>query len=346
MYEFIENEVIDHVLASLKKKSSKLIRTGNSIFYNENIFEINFYRHLNIFSVVITKFSPNVKSKFLKKEKFKIDGGGRYSILKIKSVQEFISYIEIISTIITHSLKAGYYWLTEFVISELSKIQNRVASAFYSHLHKLFNNEIVNQIWLYVIVDDYGFYITNDNAITAAQQNINASHLQTTDSPQDLILQFATSILEYDKILTKIAIVENRSLLSEKFSKTPYSDTKVPLAESAIYASDSLIVFPLLREGSSKLSAGYNPSLNYIIEPVLKKERDAFKSIMEQNEKKLRNTLKELKQQNLIPRLSHETTIFEKFTKYIAFKPKFAGIEVDFKKIVSDLIQVHSNRRK
>jgi len=79
-------------------------------------------------------------------------------------------------------LESGYRWLAEYVKTSLDKLQSGAADDFYSYLRTLFSEQIVENLWLYAIVDKKGIYIPDTIARHvaikhASQKRLNISRV-------------------------------------------------------------------------------------------------------------------------------------------------------------------------
>jgi hypothetical protein len=211
-------------------------------------------------------------------------------------------------------LESGYRWLTEYVRATLNGLRTETTEALYSYLRQLFPAKIVDDIWLYAIVEQHGIYVPDSLAFQAAIERVSQRRIATSQSPVRLATDFSTRLIEFDKVFSKIAISQDSTVVG-RMVEAPYAGSGIELAEEAIYQSKEFVIQPLVREGKVLLSAAYPTPIRSLVEPVLKKEREQFRQIIKLRASSYYGMIQRLRDQRFL--LGVDPKLFEVFGAFL-----------------------------
>ncbi|MDZ7367237.1 MAG: hypothetical protein ONB43_15415 [candidate division KSB1 bacterium] len=259
----------------------------------------------NILQVTIQCIDQSKSDLVAKPFKIKFNSYGKYDEIHIRTDKVFLNYQSSIAEVCQSVLESGYRWLVERVKRMLNSIQSSAAENLYSHLRKLLPEQIVNQIWLYAITENKGIYIPDTIARKVALDKMSRRKLNVGESPIKLIADFSTTLIDFERTFSKIAIADDTNLIKD-FVNVPYTESGLQIAEAAIYQVSGYVIQPLVREGKTLLTTGYSIDLKTEVEPILKKESEEFRKIVEREKSKLSNIVRQLKEQTLPPALKAE----------------------------------------
>ncbi len=277
-------------------------------YYNNAIYILRMTEHSisnNILQVTIQCTDQSKSDLVTKPLKIKFNSYGKYNEVHIRVDKVMLNYQTSIAEVCQSVLEFGYRWLVEYVKRMLNSIQSRAAENLYSHLRTLFPEQVVNQIWLYAITENKGIYIPDTFARKIALDKISRKSLNVGESPIKLVADFSTTLVDFERTFSKIAITEDTSLTKD-FVNVPYTESGLQIAEAAVYQVSGYVVQPLVREGKTLLTTGYSSDLKGEVEPILKKESEEFRRILEREKSRLSSIVKQLNDQMLPPALKAE----------------------------------------
>lgn len=327
------NDEISQLAANAKKEISistnQIVSLGGG-HYQPKVSIQNGHLTLTVSNI------QKAKQSFVRKKSVAIEGYGRVVKVSIKLDEIFTDWIEHLLAISSKVIEANYDWLLSRLNSSLNDIQDSLADKLYFQTYQVISKDLANRVWFYVVVDGYGFYLTSNNSRLSALENIKKSDLDVNQSPIELLTTFNSKLLPYDILLTKIAVSENKSLVSS-LSGLKYSKSGVPTSEKAIYMEDELAVIPLVNEDNLKMTVGVIPQLKRYVEGPLSEQRNSYLKILNKSAKSLRSVVKELKSQDTLPKLKEDITMLEKGLDYFELKPNFFGFGINLNKVISDI---------
>jgi hypothetical protein len=252
---------------------------------------------------------------------FTFESRGRYSEVRLKTPERMLAHRDALGKVASTVLEAGYRWLSEFVQMALNSLEDRTADELYSHLRQIFSRKIVENIWLYAIIDEHGIYIPDRFARGVAESRAGKRSLTTSRSPLELMVDFSTKILDYEDLFSKTAVREDRTIVGE-VGKAPYAASGIHLAEEIIMELDLMVVQPLVKEGRTLLVAGYPTQLRAEVEPVLIRERERIRIILEKGAGALRQLISTA-EKNRVNLGENNSSLLERISDAKWFEVKF-----------------------
>lgn len=338
------------ILAELEKL--RFVRSSDSDFqYDGEQYELRTSRPENEPHVlIIAVASINPHSQLLEEPvTVKLDSKGRFAELRLKSTHRFQSHQETWATALKKVFEGGYRWLAELVRTTLDSSEDRAARELYSSLRTLFSEKVVDNIWLYAIVDERGIYIPDTLARLVASDRASKRVMRTSKSPLEVVVEFCTRVLDYEDLFSKRAIREDRTILGE-VQNAPYAGSGIQVSEEVIMELELMVIQPLVRDGKTLLVAGYPTHLRDTIESVLTNERERFRQIIDRGATALRRIVRTAEQNGLDPETqgkSYLERLLER-AEWLEFKPRIAGIGigVDGKHLIGEAAKYWRSRRE
>jgi len=351
LLDFARDAVIQELKLELAERdvNFKVVSPKRFLFKNE-VYEIKITEYAyndNILQIAIRRLNSRA-SKLLKRPlRAKIDSLGRYAEFQVFIEQALAEFQSTVGEVCVVVLEAGYRWLAEYVRTALDGLQNRIADDLYSHLRQLFSEELVENIFLFGIVDKSGIYLLDDLGRRAALER--AARRKVTDalSPIEVVTNFSTTVVELERLLSKKAIAEDITL-EGSFLESAYAETGLNLSAIVIYESSQFVVQPVVREGNTLLVAAYPPKIRSSVEPILQRTRRDFERITEQGASTLRTVMRNVLHQGSLPRLKLNNPIpsWQEKTDYLELKPNVFGIGINLNNIMRDLFAFYRREKK
>lgn len=261
---------------------------------------------------------------------------GRITDVHVTTDKTFVREREMIAETARSVLEAGYLWLAEHIKTLLMGEQNTASDNLYSHIRSILPPQIANEIWLYMIADKEGVYVTDIVARERALERASGRLTCANISPIEIVTDFCTRRTDFELTYSKVAISEDLTLEGE-FAKAPYIESGVHITEAAIYVSEQHVIQPLVREGKTYLSAAYPSRLRSTVEPILKRERNNFRHIVAHRASAFRRILSGLGNYVSCPDYD--------FKNWLELKPNIAGIGLNINQIVADLTRRRTSRK-
>jgi hypothetical protein len=151
------------------------------------------------------------------------------------------------------------------------------------------------------------------------------------------MVEFCTTVLDLSDLFSKTAIREDRTILGE-VENAPYAGSGIQVAEEIIMELDLMVVQPLVREGKTLLVAGYPTQLRSSIEPVLTKERERLRQIVDRGATALRSIVSTAEKHKLALNIQEKSQLerLVERAEWLEFKPRipFTGLALDGKYII------------
>ncbi len=212
-----------------------------------------------------------------------VDAQSPYSRFGFRLDSSLETLNEELTFIITKSLESFSRWFGGFIRSIILSGRNQVVDVLYSHVRSLFSEKIADQIYLYALMKRKGVYIFDslslENAIRAMNRGVKG--LNTT--PLQLINALAFKQLPFEELAAAVAIPEDKTVQLSKSEVEIKGHKKaggMGLPELALYATEDLVIQPLVIKGKLLLEAAYHPTIREQVEMTLKRERMNFTSIL------------------------------------------------------------------
>jgi hypothetical protein len=302
--------IIREIQLIAEETGSNFVGSDSQYFlYDYNTFYIKAsenQRYNNLLEVIVNSVDRRKSMLAKKSTTVSLDTLGRFNKVHIKTSAVFENNQSSFAQIVRVILESGYYWLTERVRVTLNDFHQQTSEDLYSYLRQLFPEQIVNHIWLYAVVNNRGLYIPSALNREFAFKRVSRRLLDVKDSPIKLAADFSTRLIEFDKLFCKLTYAQGQTMVFN-FDRAKYASSCFHIAEEAIYQSNTFVSQPLVREGKTLLSAAYPVSLRDSIEPILTRERENIKSILEKKHKILSDIVEKLREKhflnNLLPKL-------------------------------------------
>ncbi len=295
----VETTTLDQIRAlSIEADVRFVTGPSPSFVYDNMIYEIRTLEHPTHFNSL----------------RIVIRSTGKYVEVRVTTDRAFLACQSLIAEAAVLVLESGYRWLTEYVRATLNGLRTETTEALYSYLRQLFPAKIVDDIWLYAIVEQHGIYVPDSLAFQAAIERVSQRRIATSQSPVRLATDFSTRLIEFDKVFSKIAISQDSTVVG-RMVEAPYAGSGIELAEEAIYQSKEFVIQPLVREGKVLLSAAYPTPIRSLVEPVLKKEREQFRQIIKLRASSYYGMIQRLRDQRFL--LGVDPKLFEVFGAFL-----------------------------
>lgn len=273
--------------------------------FDGNIYQLKIVEYPtdnSVLSLIIQSTNPE-KANFIRKATtVKFESLGRFNEIRVSTDEIFYSVQTVLAETVQCVFESGYRWLAEYIRLSLDKIRSCTTVDVYSHIRKVLPEHIARQVWLYAIIEKNGIYIPDAVAFNSALNAASERKFLFKESPLELVADFSTRLTEFDKVFSKIAIAEDKSVVGN-ISSADYAGSGIELAEKAIYQSNQFIIQPLVREGRTLLTAAYPSDIRQHVEVVLENERERIRQIIVSNESTFRNALKKIKEGGVLPKL-------------------------------------------
>lgn len=309
---FLQKDLIKCILNEvvISQKDSKLI--GASTFLlNKNKYEVIINEGYQLFEIRI--INPNNNSILQREYDIQFDLLGKFQSVRLILEDNLEKYQEILEEHIKFILDTGYKWLIYKVNDVYKNIQDDFSIEIFELVRMILDVELHRHIFLYVTIDDYGFYIYDlkfrENILSRASDR----KINTNKSPLELSIIFTTQLTEYKKSFTRQLVELNRSI-DAQISNAEY-DTYLQIAEHNIFQENEQHFQVLVNKNRYKLTAGY-PINEHTrrIETILNREKNRFEAILTRNITKYSKVLNKLKNQDLL--INQQSSIPKKIFKY------------------------------
>lgn len=213
-----------------------------------------------------------------------------------------LSYQDAIGEIARTVLDVGYHRMEEYIDTAVhNNMKDNTGEALYTHVRRVFagSPDLVAHIWLYIEVEDHGIY-TMDYKHRELTRERTAQHTRrTSESPIANAVRLFTERTPFPLTYSGKAIKDGETK-EGVLSTADYSASGIQIAEEAIYQCDLHACQPLVRQGKNMLTACYPANLRNRIEPVLYREREKFKEILDNEVSSIRKIVKQFKDQGIL----------------------------------------------
>lgn len=321
----ISRRSILKILNEFSRKSGvRYFSSPSELFiFDKTYYQLKISEHSTLPEVVVVTIKSVRKegSKFIRKALMqKFNSGGRYTEVRVSTDEIFLPIQASISGTVVGVLEYGYRWLEEYVKIYLKSIRSETSIELYSHIRFILPEYYANRVWLYAIIEENGIYIPDLIAYQSALKLASERKYSFGQSPLELVADFSTRIVDFEKVFSKIAIAENRSILGNTVS-AGYAGSGIEIAEQAVYQSGQFVIQPLVREGKTLLTAAYPSDVREHVEVILDREKEEFRRIVSARAASLRDTIETIQSKRILPRLK---------SKYFEYLGAFVRGLLDF----------------
>lgn len=285
-------------------KLEKRLPLEEHFIFNSNDYELKISENTSQSEnlvITIRDIGKQSRDEVIRKDKIEFDFRGRYTRIDF-NINECFS--DILHSLVDTSqiiIETSYRRMEEYVKQAIEKMKDETGDALYEHIRRVFvrKPELVNDIWLYVEIDNHGIY-TMDTAHRNIVLERTAERLRNINSsPIELAVRIFTERTPFGMTYSGKSVKEDATI-TDNLSSASYIGSGIQIAEERIYKCDSHSCQPLVREGKNLLSACYPAKLTSEIEPILQKERKTFKEILSQKSNSIKKVVNILEQRNFI----------------------------------------------
>lgn len=307
--EFVGYLILDAVRLAVLDEVYSLSMKRNTWFQRINISHFGFGNTNYQFTVVALPGDSTALGVFIKCVEpgrtnivttpvvIRVVAPGPYTEVHIYNEKIFQSRSEHMAEVARIVVDAGYRWLTNFVRRAHDATQDPAADALYSYARTLLPEQVAKNVWLYSVANERGAYTLDSIAYESALATACQRELTVGASPIDLLVEFSTRRVEFERTFTSIALRENATI-QRQFARAPYAKW-LQIAERAIYGSRGHAIQPLVREADHKLSAGYPPQLRREIEPALRRGVEEIRRIVSSHGVGFRTAMLKVEERNV-----------------------------------------------
>lgn len=208
---------------------------------------------------------------------------GSYQFIRVEipeglseQADNIISNIEVVYT-------SGYRWVREGLIGMLHSPTHFVSDPLYGLLRQSFTEDIVSNLWLYLIPGSDGLYIPDRRQLVNILSKASSPKLRTWRSPIQITADFATITMRYERTLSQ-AVCSSNKTIDASFASVPYAQTGVHLKEQVIYGAPNLVLQPIVNTGNTHMTVGYPAFIKSdALEAKLEALRPMFKARLAAN---------------------------------------------------------------
>jgi hypothetical protein len=182
--------------------------------------------------------------------------------------------------------KITYSWLSEFIKKKLASLESELSNNLYAIIqrtfHSLNKSNLIEHLWL-VIIDSktkLGYYIVGGEKTTKAIGLLNSNN-DSVFSTADLIVNFCTSGIDFDKMFSKVAIREKKAMdFKLNVAKYKKENNKFLASESIMFNSKMFRLFPIVTEGKFFFIAAYKIDYKNELDPVLLECKESLSNVI------------------------------------------------------------------
>lgn len=229
-----------------------------------------------------------------------VAGSGRVTRANVAVPAALTSTAEPLAVAIADACASVYVWLEAHVMAKLDALRNAAADELYLRLRKGLPPNVVEHVWLYVIADGSGIYVPDYQGRRTALAHATSRHLNPSLSPLELITDLFTQTLAADSTHSAEAIASG-SIIQQEFARAKYASTGLQVAEEAVYDCRDYLIHPLVREGSTLLTAGYPRNQESVLHEPLQALRADFKDVIGRSSSRLRRVVRSIAEQGSLP---------------------------------------------
>ncbi len=236
----------------------------------------------------------------LRTERYPLHPLSRYNDCQLRLDPALWPLHESLGEIIQVVFEASSLWLNSFVTEGLGYLTDALAEALNNHLRAILPEVVANQVNLYAITDDGGFYLT-DQVLRQAMIRRFRVDTKRNLAPVEAIADFSSRVLDPKDLLYAAQALREDATVRGSLNAAPY-DSDFILAEEAVYSTGTIVAQPLIREGKTRLVAGYPATLEAKypdLGKLLAGERKAFLQIVSARGGKLKRTIRLLQAEPL-----------------------------------------------
>ena len=220
------------------------------------------------------------------------DGFGRYSLCRVhwpSSVPvAWDGLIEIIEAVVT----TIYSWLENFVTAGLNEVETKLSSALYSYARATFECDpaLLRRFWFVAVRGQKGYCLFDQRLASEAVAIAVQGSKGTALVAADVSANFVANEADFELMIAKDSISQGECI-DVPFAATHYRAVAVDFsrAEVAIHGTDSITLFPIVKEGTGGyLLAGFPTPKRSVFEPLLKHHLDEIVTIFRNHADALR----------------------------------------------------------
>lgn len=207
-------------------------------------------------------------------EELPLSGSGRYTKLKCFFPDSMSMQHNRACSLITTVFEIGYRWLREALLKTVSQHQKLLADDLYSLVRTFApNEELIDGLWFAVGAKEGGFYVLDTRAAETALRIVGRSQASLSEGSSRLVAEFVSALFPEEQTFAGTAIRNRLSHIIAELPKASYAKTlsMVSEAEIAIYASDVVIVYPVVE------------TMPYLVAVFPKEKRDSIIPFLEQH---------------------------------------------------------------
>jgi hypothetical protein len=324
--------------------------SARRFLYGTVVYElkaVEYASNSDILQIALRAINP-VKSHYdVRPMRVALDSMGRYTEIQLTTDTIFATYRQSLVEVAKMVLEAGYRWLMEFTRHTINAIQVNAVNGLYSLLRRLFNEKVVEKIFLWKVVERKGVYVVDDVKLGAMFNRASERDVIKNASPIEIITNFSTAIVDLDTVISKETIAKDKALEGD-FLEQRYAETGLDVAEVVLFETRRFVSHPIVREGVTMLVAAYPVELRPLIEPVIKRERNTFERIVKSEQMTIQKIITDVTSQGALPNLSLDElpdTWLVRIVESFELKPNIFGIGVNFNNLLLDFLKWHYGKR-
>lgn len=250
-------------------------------------------------SIVLKILARDEKGKALKYKTLPVlfDHFGRYQ--KMRILYNIDCDTNNMASIIKNIYDTTYKWfLNEKLKAMLDNEKISMTKEIYSRIKLLIPHEdIWPKVWFGAVSKEEGVYLLDHDNVTRSLITLRQKSSIISANPFKLVSEFINTVLPYAKMMAKEAINSHNESLDVDLTNALYHDEKntYTLSEIGIYGSNSITIYPLIKQGSLLLIACFPTEHKAVVLPILKSNRQLLADNFISSSSKINRALKILK---------------------------------------------------
>lgn len=250
--------------------------------------------------IAVVRLDPPSQER-LRTERYSLHALSRYKDCQLKLDPCLWTLHETIGSMVQDVFEATSLWLNAFVAEGLRYLTDDIAEALNNHLRAILPAAVADQVQLYALTDEEGLYLTDEVLRQAAIRRASVRSKLRNLSPIEAIADFSSRILDAKTLVFSAQALREDTTVQAALITADY-DSDFILAEEAVYSTGTILVQPLVREGKTRLVAGYPASLQVEypdLRALLTQERKTLFEIVSTRGSKLKRTIRLMQREPL-----------------------------------------------
>jgi hypothetical protein len=295
--ELVEASIVDRIQAAASSQRLAFNRSASGFLFGSHLCSLAVVQSEDTLLIKIFFLRTAKKKQRTRTSRSRVDGLGRVRKISLQLGEELVDLESLVLSVATGTYVIGYRWLEAQVLGYLNSLHDQTANELYTAIRKRLPPKVAELVWLGLHADGRSYYLVDNGARQVLVDQAQRLVRRGMQSPLDLVGHIESSSIPFDVSASRQAIQEGAPIPHEVI--TPRYDLDFGVAETAIYRTGRIVVQPLVREGSTLMTAGYPAELEREVGELLSNLAPEFGRIIRFKQGAVRRLISQLKKRGL-----------------------------------------------